>query len=76
MPFIPFVIGAVIGTAVTYVYKDDPSKQKLKDAGDKITGFGFCRPTNVFGKIIQIQRFVLYLLTIYLISTKYKNQQY
>ena len=38
MPFIPFIIGAAVGTAVTYVYKDDPSKQKLKDAGDKITG--------------------------------------
>ena len=37
MPFIPFIIGAVVGTAVTYVYKDDPSKQMLKDTGGKVT---------------------------------------
>jgi len=38
MPFIPFILGAAVGSAVTYVYKDDPSKQKLKDASGKITG--------------------------------------
>ena len=38
MPFIPFIIGAAVGTAVTYVYKDDSSKQMLKDTGSKVTG--------------------------------------
>jgi len=37
MPFIPFILGAAVGSAVTYVYKDDPSKQKLKDASGKLT---------------------------------------
>ena len=38
MPFIPFLLGAVTGSVVTYVAKDDSSKQLLKDTGGKITG--------------------------------------
>ena len=37
MPFIPFILGAAVGSAVTYVFKDDSSKQMLKDTGDKVT---------------------------------------
>ena len=53
MPFIPFVIGAVVGSAVTYVLKDDSSKQMLKDTGDKVTdGVGALtgKVTNLFKK--------------------------
>lgn len=38
MPFIPFIIGAAVGSAVTYVLKDESSKQVLTDTGGKITG--------------------------------------
>ena len=37
MPFIPYIIGAAVGAAVTYVAKDDPSKQLLKDTSGKVT---------------------------------------
>jgi len=37
MPFIPFILGAAVGSAVTYVFKDDSSKQMLKDTSDKVT---------------------------------------
>ncbi len=38
MPFIPFMLGVVVGSAVTYVAKDEPSQKALKDTGGKITG--------------------------------------
>ena len=38
MPFIPFLLGAVAGTAITYIAKDDSSQEMLKDTGGKITG--------------------------------------
>jgi hypothetical protein len=38
MPLAPFVYGIVVGAAITYVAKDDPSKQMLKDTSGKVTG--------------------------------------
>ena len=38
MPFIPFIFGTVVGAAIIYVAKDDPSKKLVKDSSDKITG--------------------------------------
>lgn len=38
MPLVPFILGAVVGSAITYVLKDDSSKQMLQDTGDKVTG--------------------------------------
>lgn len=38
MPIMPFLFGMVVGSAITYVAKDDSSKQLLKDTGSKITG--------------------------------------
>lgn len=38
MPFIPFIIGAIVGSAATYVAKDDSSKKMLNDASGKVTG--------------------------------------
>ncbi len=37
MPFIPFIIGVAVGSAVTYVVTDDSGKQLVKDTGGKIT---------------------------------------
>ena len=38
MPFIPFIYGVVVGSAVTYVLKDEPSKEMVKETGGKIAG--------------------------------------
>ena len=38
MPFIPFIVGAAVGVAATYVAKDDSKMQLIKDTGGKITG--------------------------------------
>lgn len=38
MPFIPFIFGIAVGAAITYVAKDDPSKQLVKDSSEKVTG--------------------------------------
>jgi hypothetical protein len=37
MPFAPFIYGVIVGSAVTYVAKDKPSQEKLKDASGKAT---------------------------------------
>ena len=37
MPFIPFMLGAVVGSAITYVAKDASSQEALKDTGSKVT---------------------------------------
>ncbi len=37
MPVIPFVLGIVTGSVITYVVKDESSKQLLEDTGGKIT---------------------------------------
>ncbi len=37
MPVIPFLLGIVTGSAITYVVKDESSKQLLEDTGGKIT---------------------------------------
>ena len=29
---VPFIIGAAVGSAVTYIYKDKESQKKIKDA--------------------------------------------
>lgn len=38
MPLAPFIYGVIVGAAITYVVKDDSSKQMLKDTSDKVTG--------------------------------------
>ena len=38
MPLVPFIYGVIVGAAITYVAKDDPSKKMLKDTSDKVTG--------------------------------------
>lgn len=38
MPFIPFIFGVIVGGAIAYVAKDDPSKQIVKDSSDKVAG--------------------------------------
>ena len=38
MPIMPFLLGMVAGSVITYVVKDDTGKQLLKDTGDKIKG--------------------------------------
>ena len=53
MPFIPFIMGAVVGSAVTYVVKDDSSKEMLKDTSHKITDSASAltgKVTNLFKK--------------------------
>jgi len=45
MHFVPFILGIAVGTVVTYIAKDDSSKQALKDTGGKITG-GFSTLTE------------------------------
>ncbi len=53
MPVIPFLLGVVTGSVITYVVKDDSSKQLLEETGDKITsGAGAVtkKVTNVFKK--------------------------
>jgi hypothetical protein len=35
IPF-PFIVGAVVGAVLTYVYKDHSSRQWLSDTGGKI----------------------------------------
>lgn len=37
MPFIPYIVGAAIGAAITYVARDDSSKEMIKDTGGKVT---------------------------------------
>ena len=53
MPLVPFIFGAVVGSAITYVVKDDSSKQMLKDTGEKVTdGVGAItgKVTSLFSK--------------------------
>lgn len=53
MPLIPFFLGIVVGSAITYVAKDDSSKDLLKNTGGKITdGFGALteKATHMFKK--------------------------
>ncbi len=53
MPFIPFLLGIATGSAITYVVKDESSKQLLEDTGGKITsGVGTLtsKITSVFNK--------------------------
>lgn len=53
MPLIPFLLGIVVGSAITYVAKDDASKSALKSTGGKITdGFGALteKATHMFKK--------------------------
>lgn len=38
MPFFPFIVGAAVGSVVTFVAKDDPSQELLKDTTGKISG--------------------------------------
>ena len=50
MPLAPFIYGVIVGAAITYVIKDDPSKQMLKDTSGKLTdGIG-----NLSGKVTGI----------------------
>ena len=35
MPFAPFIYGVIVGSVVTYVAKDKPCQEKLKDASGK-----------------------------------------
>lgn len=37
MPIMPFLLGIVTGSVITYVVKDESSKQLLEDTGGKIT---------------------------------------
>lgn len=37
MPVIPFLLGVVTGSVITYIVKDESSKQILEDTGEKIT---------------------------------------
>ena len=37
MPIMPFVLGIVTGSVITYVVKDKPSQQLLGETGGKIT---------------------------------------
>ena len=37
MPFIPFLLGMVTGSAITYIVKDESCKQSLEETGGKIT---------------------------------------
>lgn len=37
LPLIPFVAGAAVGSLVTYLYKDESSKEKIKDTAQKLT---------------------------------------
>lgn len=53
MPVIPFLLGIVTGSVITYVVKDDSSKQLLEDTGGKITsGVGTLtnKVTSIFKK--------------------------
>ena len=38
MPLAPFIYGAIVGAVVTYVAKDKPSQDMLKDTSGKVTG--------------------------------------
>jgi hypothetical protein len=33
--FLPLLVGAAAGAAITYVFKDDPSREKLKAGAEK-----------------------------------------
>ncbi len=35
MPLTPFIYGVIVGSVVTYIAKDKPSQEKLKDASSK-----------------------------------------
>jgi len=37
MPIMPFLLGMVTGSVITYVVKDESSKESLKETGGKIT---------------------------------------
>ena len=53
MPVIPFLLGIATGSVITYVVKDESSKQILEDTGGKITsGIGTLtnKITSVFKK--------------------------
>ena len=53
MPIMPFLLGLVTGSVITYVVKDKSSKQMLEDTGNKITssaGAMTKKITSVFKK--------------------------
>ncbi len=53
MPIMPFVLGIVTGSVITYIVKDEPSKQLLGETGGKITsGVGSLtnKVTSIFKK--------------------------
>jgi hypothetical protein len=50
MPLAPFIYGVVVGAAITYAIKDDPSKQKLKETGGKVSD-GI---SNLGGKVTSV----------------------
>ncbi len=53
MPVIPFLLGIVTGSVITYAMKDESSKQLLEDTGGKITaGVGAMteKVTSMFNK--------------------------
>ncbi len=37
MPIMPFLLGVITGSVITYIVKDDSSKQLLEETGEKIT---------------------------------------
>ena len=50
MPIMPFILGVITGSVITYVVKDEPSQQILGDTGGKITsGVG-----NLTNKVTSI----------------------
>lgn len=49
MPVMPFILGIVTGSVITYVVKDDSSKQLLEDTGGKITSGVGALTTKVTG---------------------------
>jgi hypothetical protein len=36
LPFIPFVVGAVAGSVLTYLYNDQNRQNKLKDSAEQL----------------------------------------
>lgn len=50
MPVMPFLLGMIAGSVITYIVKDESSgKQLLEDTGDKITS-GANKVTSMFKK--------------------------
>ncbi|HHJ19925.1 MAG TPA: hypothetical protein ENJ84_08935 [Gammaproteobacteria bacterium] len=50
MPIAPFIYGVIVGSAVTYVIKDKPSQEKLKNA----TGKAAVGLTALTGKVTSL----------------------